>query len=141
MYITGHMAMGFIAAKSLGLGDTESLVVAGSGGANDLLSVVDWLRRKLFRDGDQSLYGSVYRALHSYATWMIIPFIVGLGVSYWFHCHTPLLSVAAFMAHIAIDDVWHKPSGGWYAWGAPTDVVLHVLWWFTIHGIVKGTVL
>lgn len=139
MFVTTHAATAFIAARSLGLTETESVIAALGATINDSYYPLYLIRKFLGKSVDK--YDEIYHYLHSVHTWLVLPPLFALfGVVTLGHTHIAhalLVAWLGYMAHIGIDAVWHREDGGWHSWGVPADVAVHIVCAYFFYGYIN----
>lgn len=138
MLLTSHAMLTFVGAKLIGLNDAEAAIVGVSAASNDIIPASVYFARRLAGDDTAQQYGKVYQYTHDTHDWMVLALLLAAVMFYlygWTHTTaTVALSFLAYLSHIGIDALWHHPDGGWYWWGIPADIIVHVGLIVTIVG-------
>lgn len=141
-----HAAMGFTAARLGKLGWAAMIGAAVGGMLPDIWSHIPNIPR--FFSGETYTY-AYYHLPHSVHGIMITAAVAAAIIWWsvvkestgWFFF--ALLMLFGFALHVGIDELWHKPGGGWQSWGYWANVggwvivaALNTRW---IYGIIRNS--
>ncbi len=123
MFIANHYATTFIVGQALGMTPAECAIGASGAAVNDVVpTVAYWLDNKLGK------WGKVYDFMHNFSWWMMaFPVLILILSAYNINTNIAFLAFVGYVAHIAIDKLWHKQEGGYEWWGVRADVAVGIV--------------